>query len=154
MAMPKLLSPDSYGSRRWYYDSCTLDRMEAYSDILNIQQHSVICMTSHLGLGEAHGTCFEKGNEKLDAFLELQVKIKPYLRVVGNDDIEKIFDELSVELPRLTFTDKVHLATAIKYKCEVFKTTDGDLTGLPKKKVLEIAQKHGCPDFAISLLKE
>lgn len=150
----KLLSANFDGTRRWYYDSCTLDRKEAYAEIINAaRKYGIVCLTSYLGIGEAHGTCLVKGEEQTEALLELLSKLGQMMRIVDNDDIDKELSEVRKEFPSLTFTDAIHLATAIKYKCENLRTNDQDLIGLPKKKVLEVAQKHGCPKFAISYLK-
>lgn len=141
--------------RKWYYDACVLDESKnTYYEIINKNpKFSITSITSHLGLGEAYGNCRKKGEEQAEAFISLINKLGNRLDIVGNDDIEKELIRILEVFPALSITDAIHLATAIRCKCEILRTIDPDLHRLPHKKVRKLAEEFGCPGFAISLME-
>lgn len=141
---------------KWYYDACALDSgLETYSEIIN-KNHPIKPIVSHLSLGEAYGNCHGriKSKEASEAFIDLINRLKALnkLNIVGNDGINDIFDEIRNDIPHLSITDLMHLATAIKNKCNIFRTIDDDfinLSDINKKKIKEIAEKSYTPNFVI-----
>lgn len=126
-----------------------------YAEIFdNNKRYKIISVTSHLSLGEAFGNCMKKSEEATDAFLDLIKSIQPNLEIIGNDEIDKIFSEIRMIFTRLSITDSIHLATAIRNKCENLRTVDKDLYELENKKVFNVAQKYGCKDFKITNMEE
>lgn len=138
--------------RKWYYEACTLDLEPVMREIINLDTHSTIAMTSHLALGEAFGNCRMKGQDKLSALNDLIGNMGDKLKIVGNDGVHEIYMKLRNEFSRITETDLLHLATAIFNGCVQFNTADPDIKDLPsssKRKIKEIAQEYNCSDFAI-----
>ena len=108
---------------------------------------------SHLSLGEAYGVSLLKGKKKLECFIELIDRISDYIKIVGNDNINKEFEAVNDEIPRLSITDAIHIATAIKYKCKSIRILDRDFKGINKKKILKLGTKYNIPIFSISSRK-
>ncbi|MGM5488570.1 MAG: PIN domain-containing protein [Nanobdellota archaeon] len=131
-----------------YYDACTFESEDTQIEIINNKhQYSV---TSHLSLGEAYGNCIKKDQEAVSALVEYIEKLGDKLIIVGNDHIEKEIEEIKRSISRISVTDTIHLATAIKNKSCSLRTLDRDLNGLPKKKVKTLAEKFGIENFSIS----
>jgi len=141
---------------KWYYDACVLEKRLIYPEITSIKNPK-IPIISHLALGEAYGNCLlDKGEEKADNFLKFIKLLKQnnFLYIKGNDGIDKIFNEINSSLDfRLSITDAVHLATAIKHECCIFKTADAkDFKEINKNKIKELGKKYNTPNFAISVI--
>lgn len=68
--------------------------------------------------------------EAVHSFVDLILKLQGYLTIVQHDDVVTIFDQVRERFPRLSLSDAVHLATAIKCRCCVFKTSDHDFHGI------------------------
>jgi predicted nucleic acid-binding protein len=138
---------------KWYCDACVLEKDIIFKEITNNTPKKPII--SHLALGEAYGNCLKKGIRKANSFIEFinLLKKEKYLNTIGNDNIEKVFNEImNNDEIRMSITDAMHLATAIKNKCCIFKTTDkNDFKGTNKKKIKEIAKKYDIDDFSISV---
>lgn len=132
----------------YYYDACALEGEKAFAEIINKRIPSAIL--SHLSLGEAYGSCLSKSKEKSDSFLNLINRIKSYIKIVGNDNINGEFDSVINEIPRLSITDAIHVATAIKYGCKNIRTLDSDLFKADKKKISKLGTKYNIPIFSIS----
>jgi len=132
----------------YYYDACALEGERAFDEIINKRLPNAIL--SHLSLGEAYGTCLSKGEEKSKSFIDLIDKISSYIKIVGNDNIDNVFEVVRNEVPRLSITDAIHFATAIKYKCKNLRTSDGDLKRINRKKVLLVSNKFNISTFSIS----
>ena len=151
MQSDRISKDNPENERRWYYDACSLEYKSCYGEILsNNRHHKIRAIASHLSLGEAYANCRIKGGEQANAFIELMTQLGNLLNIVENDGIDRIFAKIREGFPALSITDAIHLATAIAYKCEVMKTEDPDLCGLPKKKVQKIAEELSCPKFSIT----
>jgi predicted nucleic acid-binding protein len=141
---------------KWYYDACALEtNLNTYAEIINRRRPQAI--VSHLALGEAYGNHLAKGEDFANAFIglikSLQKRLNISLTIVGNDDIDVIFDDVRDSIPRLGITDAMHLATAIKCGCCNFRTIDNDFIGMSKAKSKAVAAKYGINDFSISSMK-
>lgn len=134
---------------RWYYDSCALEEsVQIVGEIINKKNPKEVII-SHLTLGEALGNSLKKGEEVQDSFIKLIKTIRSYIKVVGNDNVEKILDD-AYHFFRLSLTDAIHVATAIKHKCTVLRTSDRDLYGIDKSKIARLGKKYGIENFSIS----
>ena len=134
-----------------YYDSCTIENTSTYENILKQQKDfKNESFISHLCIGEAVGNIFhKKGYKAVSDFVELYSRmVKVGLKVIGNDGIKEILNEVSEKFPELSVTDSIHLATSIKWKCNNLITSDHDLCDLDKGKVRKLGK-----DFGISSLK-
>ncbi len=145
--------PNKKIERKWYYDACTLDLKSTYPEIVNNKKkRSISAVVSHLALGEATGNCHYKGEEKYSAFLDLIYKTLPFVQVVGHDGIGKQMKKVREIFPALAITDCVHLATALKGRCELMRTTDSDLHKLNKAEVKKLGLEMGINNFSISYM--
>ena len=139
----------------YYYDACTLDSKVSINDIQNLHSKHAYALTSHLAIGEAISNVHYKAHDNplvaVSAFFDLidSLKRQEKLEVCGNDEIETIFDDVRKTFPDLSFTDAIHLATAIKNKCQQLHTIDSDLHQLDHKKLKDLAQSHDCYTFGI-----
>lgn len=135
---------------KWYYDACVL-RSENRNIIDEIRGKSKTkeILISYLTLGEAYGSCCNDGKKFEEYFKELFEKIRRFIIIVNNDISKKLFDEIRDENKRIRIADAVHLATAIKNKCEGLRTEDRDLYGLSKNKIQKLGKKYGISNFAI-----
>lgn len=137
-------------TERWYYDACVLDYDKGVYGEITSKKNPKEVLLSHLALGEAYGNCYSKGEDTTKAFLELMRIIKKHIKVVGNDGIDKVFNDVRTTFPALAICDSIHLATAIKNQCNILRTVDPDFCGLDPSKVRELAQKFGLQNFSIS----
>ncbi len=137
---------------KWYYDACTLDDdIDIYDEIINKnKQFHRGSLVSHLSLGEAYGNCHNKDELMADAFIDLIKSLGDRIQIIGNDSIEKQFKKVKSKFTKLSITDAMHLATALKHLCSVFRTIDPDLYKLPHKKVAELGTECGMPRFCVS----
>ena len=110
-------------------------------------------LISHLALGEAYGKCCSRSKEAEQAFLELISKIREHIKIVDNTVSNKLFNDIRKICPRGHITDLIHLATAIKYKCENLRTADRDLYGIDKKRIQQLGKKYGIKNFRITEVK-
>jgi len=134
---------------RCYYDACALDYDKGtYSYIIN-ERYYVESMASYLSLGEAYGNCYKKGEEKLKAFTKLMEESRDLIKIISNDYIEEQLEMVRKKFKRLTITDAVHLATALKHRCKIFRTIDPDIYKLDPEKVKELAKECNVPKFSI-----
>ncbi|MEK6921841.1 MAG: PIN domain-containing protein [Nanoarchaeota archaeon] len=140
----------------YYYDACTLDAEVSINQILNLHHnHGANALTSHLAIGEAISNVYHK--EKKDPIKAVgeyfnlieSLKQQEKLEVCGNDDVEKVFNDIKTTFPDLSFTDAIHLATAIKNKCQQLHTLDPDLYQLDHKKLKDLAERHCCYTFNV-----
>ncbi|MBU6427103.1 PIN domain-containing protein [Patescibacteria group bacterium] len=144
-------------TEKWYYDACTLDRdLETLSEIIN-KHHPKQAYTSHLAIGEAYANCSNKSVERndpeiLSAYVDLISKLRKYLRIVSNDGVEKILEKIKSMRPTLSITDSIHLATAIREQCCVFRTTDHDFNGFSKQDQIDLAHAFGMSRLSINLM--
>ena len=138
---------------KWYYDANALDSGKGfYREIINSRPKETLI--SHLAIGEAYGNCLGKGKEEAMAFTELMDKIrglfgKYNIKIIGNDDIEKQLDIVRGKIKRISITDAVHLATALKYKCCMFRTSDRDLYGQDTLLIKEVSDGCDCETISI-----
>jgi hypothetical protein len=136
---------------KWYYDANSLDDGKGvYGEILN--KHPKKTIISHLAIGEAYGNCLGDGKEKSEAFIRLmdslmKIKDRKIIQIVGNDGINVQLDKVREKMDRLSITDAIHLATALKHGCCMFKTSDRDLKGLNDPLVKEV-----CEDCGVGLI--
>ena len=144
----KVMSKKKKSLEYYYYDACALEGEEALSEIINKRIPNAIL--SHLSLGEAYGVSLSKGKEKSECFIELIDRISNYIKIVGNDNIDNVFEVVRDEIPRLSITDAIHVATAIKYKCRTLRTLDKDLKGKDGKKILQLGNRFNISTFSIS----
>ena len=130
----------SNNKQRWYYDACVLDHdKNIYSYIINkddIRENII----SHLALGEAYGNCCIKGLDQAEAFAELIRTLHKYIKIVGNEVKDNIFEKVRRQFPNLKIPDATHLATALENKCDILLSADCDLCNLDKNKVIELAK--------------
>ncbi len=138
----------------WYYDACALDYGKAiYGEIIN-KRNPIRRVVSHLSLGEAYGNCRFKGPEQESAFLQLMRIAGKRMEIVGHDDgVETIFNSVREKFPRLSFTDAMHLATAIKNRCCVFRTADGDFDLEPAEIRDFVRKDFNIPNFKINKIE-
>lgn len=135
--------------KEMYCDACVLEEEMIFHEMTG-KDKKIGCI-SHLALGEAYGNCLKKGSDAADRLFEFIEKLEKnkYVRVIGHDGIEHLlrnimdYDEL-----RMSASDAIHMATAIKNGCNEFKTADAsDFQLLDEKKIKEATGKH----IAISL---
>ena len=138
---------------KWYYDACTLDTHQAYTEILNHDRSKIRSIIGHLSWGEALGNCYIKGKDKYEALNELIGRFISLVVIVGHDDTEDILRRIREEFPRLSITDALHFATAIKQGCQNLRTMDRDLYGLDKEQIKKIASEFGLENFYITRLR-
>lgn len=138
---------------RWYYDACALDdSKKIYKEILNKNPKEILL--SHLAIGEAYGNCLGKGEEEANVFTSLmdkiiKVKEKYNIKIIGNDKTEFELEKVKSIIRRISITDAIHLATALKNKCRIFKTIDGDFCGESPLKMKKLGEKCGISNFKI-----
>lgn len=117
-------------TERWYYDACTLEAGIIYDEIVNNTRSTRKLTASFLSLGEAYGNCFRDGKSEdaPEKFIQLINALKKAgkLDIIPNSDIESEFEFVRDNCDRMEASDAVHLATAIKNKCNIFRTFDGD----------------------------
>lgn len=140
--------------QRWYYDACVLDKEKnIFGNIVN-KDHLRENIISHLALGEAYGNCLNKGEAQANAFIDLINSLKKYIRIVGNDAPKEILDKVKDKFKILRLADAVHLATAIEYECDVFKTSDSDLYKFSKREINELSQDCNGTNLSIHKMGE
>ena len=112
----------------WYYDACALNATASVKEITNGKMVSIL---SHLAVGEAVSNEYRKGLERGRTFVEILELMTEAanMKYVGHDEgaVTRYFYDVRDEFPALSLTDAIHVATAIKHKCKVLKTSDGDL---------------------------
>ena len=116
----------------WYYDACTLSSVDIIGEIVNQNHNSVI---SHLAIGESIANEYYKnGVEAGRATVELFEKLVDLgkIKIVGHDDVIKPYDAVRERFSIFSVTDTLHLATAIKHRCTVLKSADGDFCNNPR----------------------
>lgn len=139
---------------RFYYDACTLESTtKAYGEILN-GSSTTLTIISHLSIGEAYGNAIDKSDEAAETCVELIEKLRKLkgksVKIVGNDVGSDVFCDIQETFPTLDHADALHLATAIKNKCDVLRTIDQDLYGLNRKKVHELGARYDIKNLSIS----
>jgi len=143
---------------RLYYDACVLDE-SLYDDIFQEtgkSQHIVIAVISHLALGEALGNMLnDGGSDEVKLFIDFLDKLQRSgrLEIVGNDEIDEVFERINGCLRPNNFTDTVHISTAITHKCSNLVSSDRDIVGLDKKKknrLKEVARDFSVDGFHIT----
>lgn len=130
-------------AERWYYDACALEAGIIYDEIINNTRSKRKLTASFLSLGEAYGNCFrdDKAEDAPEKFIQLINELKKInkLDIIPNARIEKAFRFVRATC-RLEVSDAMHLATAIRNNCNVFRTFDPDFD-LTKEQTREIAEK-------------
>ncbi|MFT4326546.1 MAG: PIN domain-containing protein [Candidatus Woesearchaeota archaeon] len=125
-------------NRQCYLDACALHESKSMLGQLYSKKskEKIQPITSHLSLGEAIGNILYKKHADPKVFVESIEKFiaKGILKITGNDDVKKYMEAINLHI-RLSETDTMHVATAIKNKCDIFITTDSDI--LKQKKALE-----------------
>ena len=140
--------PDSI---KWYYDACTLTNREELKEVINsYKNRRVIPIISHLCVGEAFSSSHLKSREKLEAFIELIFSLGDHIKIVENDGIETQLEHVNELFSNMGFCDRIHLATALRWKCVLLKSRDGDFTGITLKKLDEVARKCGYDQIRIN----
>lgn len=144
---------DSFGGR-WYYDACVLDaNKRVYTEISkNLEEKNICAVTGHLGLGEAHtNVLHKKGREEATALIDLLHNLNEagHFFLVNHDDITEILQQIRTKFNNLSLSDAIHLATAIYNKCEVLRTKDRDLWGIPHDKIKLFAKQYDINNFEI-----
>ena len=135
---------DVQDSIKWYYDACTLTNQEELKEVINsYKKRKVIPIISHLCVGEAFSSSHLKSQEKLEAFIGLISGLGDHIKIVENDGIETQLEYVNELFSNMGFCDKIHLATALRWKCCLLKSRDGDFTGITKEKLDEVARKCG-----------
>ena len=128
---------------KWYYDACTLDpNLGTFGEIVNKR---ATAYTSNLALGESFANSLRKDPESLESFIDLIKKLRETgieINIVGNDEIKELCS-------RLSLTDSVHLATALREGCCVFRTIDSDFDDVTTDIQKQLANKHGMSTFSI-----
>lgn len=133
-------------AERWYYDACALETSIIYDEIINNTRSYRKLTASFLSLGEAYGNCFRdgKGENAPANFVELINELRKLdkLDIVSNADIEDEFEFVRnlCEI-RLEVADAVHLATAIKNRCNIFRTFDDDFN-FTSQQIAKIKEKY------------
>lgn len=141
--------PAQEPAEKWYYDACTLDEgLVSLDEIIN-KSHFHKAYTSNLAIGEACANCFNTNEEQFSAFVDLLRRLRKYIEIVGNDGVEETILEIKELCPRLSLTDSMHLATALREKCCVFRTTDLGFDDVTKDIGKQLANKHGMSTFSI-----
>jgi len=149
--------PKKEPSEKWYYDACTLDdKLNTYAEIINYGHKSY---TSHLAIGEACANCLLKAGktrdyELLDLFIDLLKKLRNLgvLEIVGNDGVDVLLSKINEILPAFSITDSIHLATALREQCCIFRTTDKDFIGLTNTISKQLSYASGIAKFNISFM--
>lgn len=144
-------------SQKWYYDACALENEMILKEIMKMnRKYPRLHIISHLSLGEAYGSCCNKGKEAASSFLDLMEKLLDRyfenIKIVGNDCPKKIIDYIRKNFV-LSITDALHLATAVKNKCCILRTTDYHLYNLSKQKIRGLKEKFNLSQFAITEMK-
>lgn len=146
-------------TEKWYFDACALEEQKIFNYIYN-KSKNTMCIASHLSIGEAVSNfickinpklSLEEKNQRINAFLNfLDTLHKKYnLEIVGNDKILDVFKKIQLELPRLSFTDSIHLATAGVYNCSKIYSSDNDLTGISQNKIKKMGAILDIPVLSI-----
>lgn len=138
---------------KWYYDACTLDQKNCYYDIVN-KKPPKKAVISHLALGEAYGNCHVKKKNPIGAISALaglieKLRLGNYIKIVGNDNVDKELKFIKESSLRLSITDSVHLATAVKERCCVVVSTDSDFLRAPKKKLFKLKENFSLSKLVI-----
>lgn len=109
-----------------YFDACALESKLLYEQFYSNYKFGNVFIVSHLSLGEALGNC--KNEKQKNAFIGLLNNLEKDFKicVVENDNCDAIFNNITKKFLRLSLTDSLHLATAIKNKVDLFYTTDRD----------------------------
>jgi len=146
--------------KNWYFDACALEEKKRLGSLATAcSKGGAIVVVSHLSLGEAYGSCVKKDNndisrggegERLRTFNSLIQELcnAEYLCVVSNEDIDEILEKTR-DYFKLSITDAMHLATALKHHCQIVKTTDRDLSGLNASKLKQLGSLFNNPHFQI-----
>lgn len=137
-------------TEKWYYDACTLDpNLGTFGEIVNKR---AIAYTSNLALGESFANSLRKDPESLESFIDLIKKLRETgieIKIVGNDETEGIISQIKELCSRLSLTDSMHLATALREGCCVFRTIDPDFDDVTKDMQKQLANQHGMSTFSI-----
>ncbi len=137
---------------KWYYDACALDVKEVFAEITK-KHRANETLISFLALGEAYGNNFNKSDKLAEGFFELIGKLRNNIKIISNEKTNGILRELMEAFPMLDAADALHIATAIKNDCEMIRTADQDMYGIPKKKLLEFCKNQGKKNIFISEVK-
>lgn len=121
---------------KWYYDANALDVKEVFVEITK-KHRANETLISFLALGEAYGNNFNKSDELAESFVELIGKLRDHIKIITNEGTNGILKELMETFPRLDAADALHLATAIHNNCEMIRSGDKDIYGIPEKKLSE-----------------
>jgi predicted nucleic acid-binding protein len=146
-------------SQKWYYDACALDYdLDVYGEMTSKNNPKQIVL-SHLALGEAYGNCYLDGEEKARLFIQLLERLreifnKHQMLIVRNENIYKQFGKVREHFEVLDIADAMHIATALKHKCNNIRTIDSDLAGLQKLKVRQLGEEFEIDNFVITKIEK
>lgn len=142
--------------RRWYYDACVLSgNLKVQQQIVNSNPANKIkAITSHLAIGEALGSIVYKKKEPVDAFINLITTYHRtgYLTIMGNDKLEKYLALIKKQSFELDLTDAIHLAAALKKKCERLISSDKHFD-YSKAKYHDLGNRCGIKNFCFEKVK-
>src|SRR3989338_3111162 len=142
--------PAQEPAEKWYYDACTLDAsLESLDEIIN-KRNFHKAYTSNLAIGEACANCFNTNDEQFDAFVDLIRRLRGYIEIVNNDGVEEIVAQIKVICSRISFADRIHLATALREKCCNFRTIDKDFTAVTRRDCEKLAHQYGINRLSIT----
>ena len=139
----------------WYYDACVIEREFFYSEITGKTKKYRRFITSNLAIGEAFANRCEsskKDNNPTDFVVLINwLREANKLEIKSNAGItiRRLTKTILEDFPFLDIADSVHLATAIKNKCQVFRTTDRHFIEEDQKKIIKLAKENGCRSFCI-----
>ena len=74
------------------------------------------------------------------------------LEIVGNDGVDVLLSKINEILPAFSITDSIHLATALREQCCIFRTTDKDFIGLTNTISKQLSYASGIAKFNISFM--
>ena len=66
--------------------------------------------------------------------------------------MEEIVAQIKVICSRISFADRIHLATALREKCCNFRTIDKDFTAVTRRDCEKLAHQYGINRLSITLM--
>lgn len=138
-----------------YFDACALGNRASVVAIVNSHSRAE-CITSHLAIGEALSNLIVKGEseEACKQFVMLihTLHRERKLEIVQHDDVlvccDTLLSDIKERLGRIDGTDAIHIAMAIKKKCNEIVTSDQDIIG-NRGKLIMLAAENGLSDFGV-----
>ncbi len=138
---------------KWYYDACALRYSRSIVDEIRGKSIRNEIVISYLTLGEAYGTCCNESEELEEFFNELFEDVKGHVTIISNHVSDILLSKIRDECKIIKVIDAIHLATAIKNGCEVFRTADRDIYGLTNVTRKRLRKISGISNFKISKIE-